>query len=358
MTRPIRAIISLRAMRHNLACVRAAAPGARVWAVTKANAYGHGLHAALAGFADADGLALIEFDAAARLRVMGWRKPILMLEGAFTIDDVMQASRDRLALVVHESGQIDWLASLPSGHSVEVYLKFNSGMNRLGFDMAGFREAHRRLAAIPSVAAVTLMTHFANADLPGGARQAWHDFQAATDGLTGNRSVANSAAVLSLRDLALDSVRPGVMLYGATPFADRSAASLGLLPAMRLESRLIAVRTLMPGAAVGYGSRFVAGKPMRIGVVACGYADGYPRHAPDGTPVAVRGVRTGIVGRVAMDMLMVDLEPVPGAEVGDPVELWGNQVAIDEVAAVSGTIGYELMCALAPRVPVSVDAAE
>ncbi len=256
--------------------------------------------------------------------------------------------------MIHQRAQIAWLEALPAGARLAVYLKFNSGMNRLGFDAAAFRDAHRRLCSLPSVDSVALMTHFANADLPGGADQAWADFEAACAGLGGPRSVANSAAVIDLQWAALDSIRPGVMLYGASPFAGRSPRSLGLRPAMRLQSQLIAIQHLRAGDSVGYGSRFTASRPMRIGVVACGYADGYPRHAPDGTPVAVMGRRTGIVGRVAMDMLMVDLEPVGQAEVGDAVELWGEQIGIDEVAAASGTISYELMCALAPRVAMRV----
>ncbi|MCM5569144.1 alanine racemase [Burkholderiaceae bacterium FT117] len=358
MSRPISAIVSVAAMRHNLARARALAPGARAWAVVKANAYGHGLAAALEGFADADGMALVEFDKAARLREAGWQRPILMLEGAFDPQDVAQARRDRLALVVHEPRQLDWLAAASPAAPIDVHLKFNSGMNRLGFDAAGLREAHARLSALPGIGSITLVTHFANSDLPGGADDAIARFERACAGLPGQRSLANSAAVLAVPDAHRDWVRPGIMLYGASPFADRSAAECGLRPAMKLASRLIAVQRLAPGDSVGYGSTFTATRPMRIGVVACGYADGYPRHAPSGTPVAVAGRRTGTVGRVSMDMLCVDLEPVPGASPGDEVELWGGGlVDIDEVAQAAGTIGYELMCALAPRVPLVVDRA-
>ncbi len=354
MSRPIEALISPSAMRHNLALARSRAAGARVWAVVKANGYGHGLTNALAGFGAADGLALVEFEMAVRLREAGWRGPLLMLEGAFDAADVRTAAEHRLSLVVHEPGQVALLSERPSGEPIEAFLKFNSGMNRLGFRAEAFREAHARLCALPTVAGVTLMTHFANADLPGGVDAALPAFEAAARGLPGPRSLANSAALLGHPSTAADSVRPGIMLYGASPFADRSAASLGLRPAMTLRSRLIAVQALVPGDAVGYGSAFVADRPMRIGVVACGYADGFPRHAPTGTPVQVDGRRTRTVGRVAMDMLMVDLTPVPSAGVGSAVELWGEAVPIDEVASAAGTIGYELMCALAPRVPVTV----
>ena len=342
-------------MRHNLALARQRAPGRFVWAVVKADGYGHRLANAARGFAAADGLALLEFDGAAQLRAGGWSGPLLMLEGAFDPADVGQAARERLSLVVHEARQVEWLEAQAAPAAIDVFLKFNSGMNRLGFRHDAFRAAFARLARVPSVRTVTLMTHFANADLAGGADEALGRFESAAAGLAAPRSLANSAATLQLPGTHGDAIRPGVMLYGATPFGDGDARSLGLRPTMRLQSRLIAVQTLEPGDTVGYGARFRAERPMRIGVVACGYADGYPRHAPDGTPVAVEGVRTGTVGRVAMDMLMVDLEPVPQARPGAQVELWGEVVPIDAVARASGTIGYELMCALARRVPLRVE---
>jgi alanine racemase len=355
MSRPTQATISVAAMRHNLARARAEVRGARVWAVVKANGYGHGLMNALRGFADADGLALVEFDLAVRLREAGWRGPILMLEGAFDAGDVRAAGEHRLGLVIHRDEQLEWLSALGQAVLPDLFLKFNSGMSRLGFDASGLRAAHARLAGHPGAASLTLMTHFANADLPGGATDALERFETACRGLSGARSTANSAAILDLPQAHADAVRPGIMLYGASPFAGRSAAQLGLRPAMKLSSKLIAVQRLSAGDAVGYGSTFVADAPMRIGVVACGYADGYPRHAPTGTPIAVDGVRTRTVGRVAMDMLMVDLEPVPAAGVGSAVELWGEEVPIDEVASSAGTIGYELMCALAPRVLIRAE---
>lgn len=355
MSRPITATISIAALRHNLARVRALAPAARVWAVVKANAYGHGLAPAIEAFAGADGLALVEFDKARTLREAGWTKPILMLEGAFDEGDVAQARRDRLSLVVHEPRQIGWLEG---GEPLPVYLKFNSGMSRLGFDEPGLLAAHARLRAMSCADLRGFVSHFANADLPGGADEAMARFDAAITGLEGERSLANSAGVIGVPGAHRDWVRPGIMLYGASPYADRSAADCGLRPAMKLASTLIAVREIAPGDAVGYGATFVADRRMRIGVVACGYADGYPRHAPTGTPIAVGGRLTRTLGRVSMDMLTVDLEPVPAARPGDPVELWGGGlVDIDAVAASAGTIGYELMCALAPRVPVLIERA-
>ena len=350
MPRATEVLISLSALRHNLRRAASLAPAARVWAVVKANAYGHGLEAVLPALDQADGLALVEFDGAMALREAGWTKPILLLEGAFGPEDTALAAACRLGLVVHEPRQIDWLAGVPNHQKIDVYLKFNSGMNRLGLAATDFVRAHERLRSLPGVGTITLMTHFANADQPGGADRALASFEEVSRGLPGPRSLANSAAVFDLPQAHADWIRPGIMLYGATPTADRSARSLGLQPVMSLQSRLIAVQHLAPGDAVGYGSTFVAEQSMRIGIVACGYADGYPRHAPTGTPVAVADCRTRTLGRVSMDMLAVDLEPVPNASVGDRVQLFGDLVPVDEVAACAGTIGYELLCAIAPRV--------
>jgi alanine racemase len=350
MPRPCLVRIRPLALRDNLARVRSVAPGCRVWAVVKADAYGHGLLPAMAGLADADGLALVEFDQAARLRAAGWRRPVLMLEGAFEEADVAQAARLGLSLVVHEPRQLDWLARAPAGTGLPVFLKMNSGMNRLGFEPAAFTMAAARLATAPAVGPITWMTHFARADEPGGAEEPWWRFRDALPAGDASLSLANSAALIDFPPARTGWVRPGIMLYGASPFADRPAAGLGLRPAMVFESRLISVQTLHAGDAVGYGGAFVAERPMRLGIVACGYADGYPRHAPTGTPIAVAGVRTRVVGRVSMDMLTVDLGGVAHAQTGDAVELWGDRVPIDEVAAAAGTIAYELMCAIAPRV--------
>ena len=355
MPRPIQATVFCAALRHNLSRVRAYAPTARVWAVVKANAYGHGLQAAAAGLAAADGLALVEFDHAVRVRAFGWNGPLMMIEGAFDATDLAVAAQLQLSLVVHCQDQVRMLETWRGAERFQVFLKFNSGMNRLGFGHAAFAAALDRLRRCASVGALGLMTHFADADVPGGADEALARFQNACGNAPEPRSLANSAALIDLPAAHGAWVRPGIMLYGATPFEGRSAGSLGLRPAMSLESQLISVQTLAAGDCVGYGSTFAAPRPMRIGVVACGYADGYPRHAPTGTPVAVDGVRSRTVGRVAMDMLMVDLDPVPQAGPGSRVQLWGDQVPIDDVASAAGTIGYELMCALAARVPLRVE---
>ena len=351
MPRPVSASVSVSALAHNLAVVRRRAPDSRIWAVVKAHAYGHGLPAAIRGFAAADGLALLEFDNARRLRALGWRGPMLMLEGAFGPEDVATAGELGLSLVVHHAGQVEWLRE-HAGRPIDVWLKLNTGMNRLGIPPDEASARHRALAMLPSVGKVSLMTHFAEADRPGGALLQLEAFDRAPDALSGARSLANSAAIFDCPDAHRHWIRPGIALYGGSPFADRSAASLGLRAAMTLRSELIAVQALGAGDAVGYGRSFVAETPMRIGIVACGYADGYPRHAPTGTPIAVAGIRTRTVGRVSMDMLAVDLSPVPDAAIGTAVELWGANVPVDEVAAAAGTIGYELMCAVAPRVPM------
>ncbi len=357
MPRPIEATIVLDALRHNLALARRRAPASKCWAVVKANAYGHGLERVLPALAAADGLALIEFDQACRLRELGWKKRILMLEGAFDAADTAAAHAHDLDLVVHCEEQLGWLADVPADRPpVNSFAKFDSGLNRLGFDSEGLRRAHARLSSMPAVRSVALMTHFANADLADGADEAMELFAAATSGLAGERSLANSAAVLSVPAAARDWIRPGIMLYGGSPFAQHGAADLGLAPTMLLRARVLARRVLQPGDAVGYGSLFRASEPMPIAVVACGYADGYPRHAPSGTPVLVDGMPSTTLGRVAMDMMMIDLRQCPGAGVGSLVELWGNHLPIDAVAQSAGTIGYELMCALAPRVAVQVEA--
>jgi alanine racemase len=359
MPRPLCATIHLDSMRHNLARVRACAPGAKVWAVVKAGAYGHGLERGLRGFAGADGLALVETENAVRLRELGWTGPILLLEGIFDAADVALLGQYDLQSTVHCAEQIALLAYTNLYKPIDIHLKMNTGMNRLGFLPAECAAAHARLRAIPWVRDITLMTHFANADELEHPHLSMHEqlrrFEIGAVGIDGERSLSNSGGVLQQSALAgalvSDWVRPGIMLYGGTP-GGRSAAEHGLRPTMTLASALIGIQQIDKGDFVGYGSRFCADGPMRIGVVACGYADGYPRHAPHGTPVLVDGVRTTLVGRVSMDMMAVDLTRVPNARVGSPVLLWGAGLPIDEVANAAGTIGYELMCALAPRVRV------
>jgi alanine racemase len=359
MPRPLTATIHIDAMQHNLARARACAPGARVWGVVKANAYGHGLERGLRGFANADGLALIETDNALRLRELGWTRPILLLEGIFEAADTALLDAHGIDSAVHSEQQIAWLEQATFTRPIDVHLKMNTGMNRLGFAPEAFAAAHARLRAIAAVRTITLMTHFANADELEHPRLTMREqlrrFHRGADGIDGPRSLSNSAGVLHQPllgdELGGEWVRPGIMLYGGTP-GGQSAAEFGLLPTMTLASEIIAVQHIVAGDTVGYGSRFTASAPMTVGIVACGYADGYPRHAPHGGPVLVDGVRTTLVGRVSMDMLAVDLTAVAGARVGSRVLLWGAGLPIDDVADAAGTIGYELMCALAARVHV------
>jgi alanine racemase len=358
MPRPIEALIHADALAHNLARVRAQAPDARVWAVVKANAYGHGLERAFGPLRSADGFALLDLAEAVTLRSLDWRGPILLLEGVFEARDLELCSRLNLWHVLHCEQQIAWLAVHKTHQPHRVFLKMNSGMNRLGFTPTSFRSAWARLNAMPQVDEVSLMTHFADADAPAGIAQQVAAFDLTTRDLPGERSVSNSAALLRHPEQASDWVRAGIALYGSAPdFPLNDITRWDLQPAMTLRSRLIGVQQLLPGDSVGYGSSFRAEQPMRIGIVACGYADGYPRHCASGTPVLVDGRRCVTVGRVSMDMLAVDLSTVPAADLGSEVTLWGrgpngSLLAIDEVAQAAGTIGYELMCALAARVPV------
>ncbi len=361
MPRPIHATIHTEALRHNLDRLRRAALEARVWAVVKANAYGHGIERVFEGLRGADGFALLDLDEAQRLRTLGWRGPILLLEGVFESRDLELCSRLGLWHVVHHDEQIDMLAAHKTQVPHHVFLKLNTGMNRLGFTPQRYRTAWTRLNALPQVEEVALVTHFSDADGERGIAHQLAVFEATTHDLPGERSLCNTAALLRhAQDPRVrgDWVRPGIGLYGCAPdFPDNDIAHWQLQPAMTLASRLIGVQDLAPGDTVGYGSRFTAETGMRIGVVACGYADGYPRHCGTGTPVLVEGVRTRLLGRVSMDMLAVDLTHLPHAGIGTEVTLWGRAgngavLPIDEVAAAGGTIGYELMCALAPRVPV------
>ena len=360
MPRPIQATIDLPALRHNLAVCRTAAGSRKLWAVVKANAYGHGIENAVRAFAAADGLALLDLAEAKRARAAGWMRPILLLEGIFEASDIAAVEALGLTVVVHNEEQLGWLAAARPARAIDVYLKLNTGMNRLGFIGEEAVAARERLQGMSHVRLVSLMTHFANADRaapddgPASVFEQLRRFDEWTRGWTGERCLANSSALFLQPVAGGDAVRPGIALYGGTPMATTPAGRYGLRAGMHLRAELIAVRDVGVGGALGYGARWTARAPTRIGVVACGYADGYPRIAPDGTPVAVDSKRVALVGRVSMDMITVDLSQAPDARVGSTVELWGDVVAIDEVAECAGTVGYELMCALAARVPQRV----
>ncbi|AQV94365.1 alanine racemase [Cupriavidus necator] len=359
MPRPIQAVIHQPALANNFDVIRRKAPHSHIWAVVKANAYGHGIRRVFAALRGTDGFGLLDLNEAVLLRDLGWQGPILLLEGFFQPQDVAVIEQYRLTTAIHCDEQLRMLESARPKGPLAIQLKLNTGMNRLGFHPAAYRTAWERARAMPCVGSIVHMTHFSDADSPRGIAHQVEVFDAATANLPGEASLSNSAAVLWHPQAHRAWVRPGIILYGASPTGrDADIAGTGLQPAMSLHSELISVQDLQAGDTVGYGSLFTAERPMRIGVVACGYADGYPRHASgwgeQRAPVLVDGVRTELVGRVSMDMLCVDLTPCPKAKVGSPVTLWGQGLPIDEVAQASGTVGYELMCALAPRVPTTV----
>jgi alanine racemase len=366
--RPTLVTLRLGALAHNIGVVRRHAAKSRVWSVVKADAYGHGLLRLLPALsaptpAGPDGLAILELDAAQRLRDAGFSKPILMLEGFFAADELPAFSRLRLTSVVHALDQVRLLETTRLDSPIDVHLKMNTGMNRLGLMPAHVAPALARLRACRNVGEITLMTHFADADGPTGVASQWARVKIIAEreaaGLP--MSLANSAAILRFPETHADWVRPGIMVYGCTPFADEpqsTAESFGLEPVMTLASEIIAVQHLKRGDRVGYGGLYTARDDMRIGVIACGYADGYPRHAPGtterGTPVLVDGRRTRTVGRVSMDMMCADITTLPESGVGSKVTLWGDGLSADEVADAAGTVSYELLCALTPRVAVKV----
>jgi len=331
VSRPLHAQINLAALRSNLRRARGAAAGAKVLAVVKANAYGHGLERVLPALDDADGLALVELESAATLRERLYTRRILLIEGFFDERELAEFSQRRLATVVHSEEQAAMLERAVLPRPLEVFVKVNSGMNRLGFAPDRVAAVCGRLANAPSVAAMRLMTHLARADEEDGIAEPLAQFESACRGLPYPRSVANSAGVFRYGEVGGEFVRPGIMLWGATPFPYDTAEMLGLQPVMTLRSEIIAVQTLKANESVGYGAGYTATRPHRLGVVACGYADGYPRHAPNGTPILVAGRKACLAGRVSMDLITVDLTGV---------------------AAAASTVGYELLCALAPRVRV------
>lgn len=353
MHRPIQARIDLSALKNNLRVVQRAT-SSRVMAVIKANAYGHGLMRVAEALRNAEGFALLNVQDAIALRDAEFRQTILLLEGFFSPEELPLFAEYELTTVIHNHQQLAWLDAYPRKNGLSVWLKINSGMNRLGFMPAEVPAVMERLKAHRAVREVTLMTHFAQADEAAGVAKQLEVFNQIAASYHAPRSLANSAAILRHPKAHGDWVRPGIMLYGSSPFSDVTAKELGLQPVMNLGSELISVRELRAGDTVGYGASFRAEHSMRIGTVACGYADGYPRHAPTGTPILVNGQRTRTLGRVSMDMLAVDLSDVADAKVGSRVVLWGEGMPVDEVAHAAGTISYELLCALAQRVPVSV----
>ncbi|YCH21209.1 alanine racemase [Pseudomonas sp. D1-3] len=351
--RPARALIDLQALRHNYQLARELA-GARALAVVKADAYGHGaVRCAQALQADADGFAVACIEEALQLRAAGITGPILLLEGFFEASELALIEQHDLWTVVHAQWQLEAIEQAALQRPLNVWLKLDSGMHRVGFHPADYQAVYRRLLASGKVAKIVLMSHFSRADELDCSRSAEQlaIFQQAREGLAAEISLRNSPALLGWPGIPSDWSRPGIMLYGATPFEQAQQVAARLQPVMTLESRVISVRDLPAGEPVGYGARFVSQRATRVGVVAMGYADGYPRHAPTGTPVLIDGRPSQIIGRVSMDMLTVDLGDLPGAGLGSRVELWGRGVLASDVALAAGTIPYQLFCNVR-RVPL------
>ena len=353
----VSATVDTGALRHNLKVVRQWAPRSRVMAVIKANAYGHGLVAVSRALDSADAFAVARVDEGLTLRAAGVFTPTILLEGVFDAEQLRAAAAAGFELVVHTPEQIALLRAAPAGATFKIWLKLDSGMNRLGFKGAAFEAALSALAGLPAVQSpINLFTHLAAADTPEfpTTAQQLARFAAATASLPGERSIANSAAMLGFADAQADWVRPGLLLYGASPFAGSVGADHGLQPVMTLHSHVIAVKDLAVGEHVGYGGMWVAKRPTRLAVAAVGYGDGYPRSLGSGAPVLVNGERAGLAGRVSMDMIGIDVTDLAQAPaLGDPVVLWGAGLPVEEVAVWADTIPYELLCGISQRVAVA-----
>lgn len=350
--RPAHAVIDLQALRHNYRLARQLG-GGKALAIVKADAYGHGAVRCAQALADeADGFGVACIEEALELRAAGITAPIVLLEGCFEPAELALVIEHDLWPAVATPEQVQAICALRSEARLSLWLKLDSGMHRLGLDAAAFRAAHAQLSALPHVANIVMMSHLARADELDCPRteEQLALFSAATAGLPGQTSLCNSPALLGWPQVRSDWVRPGLMLYGADPFAHATQASARLQPVMSLRSRIIAVRELASGEPLGYGARFVADRPTRVGVVAMGYADGYPQFAPNGTPVLIDGVRGRLIGRVSMDMLTIDLSEHTQATVGTPVELWGRDITLAELAPICATSAYRLPCGL-KRVP-------
>lgn len=349
------AVLNLEAVQHNLAKVRHYAPNAKVMAVIKANAYGHGLLRIAEQLPNVDAFAVARIDEAVKLRKAGFKQRIAILEGFTCKEELDALSRYELDAVIHCFDQIDILNRPSANQAIKVWLKCDTGMNRLGFKSTELHEAYRRLSISPGIHhSISLMTHLANADNREDDKtlQQIRLFKQTIRGIEGECSIANSAGILGWQESLTDWVRPGVMLYGISPFSEQTGSQLGLQAVMSLHSRLIAVKNIDKGETVGYAGRWICEKPTRYGVIAIGYGDGYPRYAKTGTPVLVNGQRVPLIGRVSMDMITVDLAGQPQAKPGDPVVLWGNDLAVEEIAHCADTIPYTLLCGITQRVQI------
>lgn len=350
--RPIRAVIHRQALTHNLERVKQLAPCSNIMAVLKANAYGHGLLLSAGSFLAADAYGVLEVEAAIQLREAGFRKRICLLEGLFHDEDPALLASYKLEPVIHSEWQMQQVSNYQGEAPLNVWLKIDTGMHRLGFSVKEAVEVYERLVAMPFINVAVIMSHLANADDVDDdkTRIQLDNLEQCLTVRPPEMSLANSAAVCAWPETHLDWVRPGIMLYGSSPLLDRSAVQLELQAAMSLQTEIISIKTLKAGDAVGYGSTWICPEDMRVGTIACGYGDGYPRHAPDGTPVLVDGKTVPLVGRVSMDMVAVDLRGHNEAQVGSMAEMWGENLSIDTIARHAGTISYELMCGITARV--------
>jgi alanine racemase len=352
MTRPARVVVDLDALRHNLSRVRAFAGGARVMAIVKADAYGHGIERVVPALAGADAFGVACLDEARQVLAAGVNRPVVLLEGPYTAAELNEISESGLEIVVHHEYQLQMLERTPLQRQIRVWLKVDSGMHRLGLAPEAVPDAWQRLLACTAVVSPPrLMTHLAAAGNSGDplTTAQVETFTSTCRGLDGEQSIANSGGIISCPASHADWVRPGLMLYGVSPMDGGSGADHGLRPVMTLASALISTRNVRRGEPVGYGAAWRCPRDMRIGIVAAGYGDGFPRHAGSGTPLLVGGRRTSVIGVASMDMLTVDLDPVPGADIGDPVVLWGEGLPIEELARHARTIPYELLCGIHKR---------
>jgi len=350
--RPAQARIDLQALQHNFHRVRALAPDSKVMDIIKANAYGHGLVPVAQALRGRDAFGVACLEEAISLREAGFDRRIVLLEGLFGLDDLALIHGYQLDVVIHHISQVEMLEQDRPAKPLDIWLKIDTGMHRLGFPPDQVAVVTERLERLPQPGCVRYMSHFACADEPDNpATQIQLDrFEAVCADFKGERSLANSAAVLDWPASHCDWVRPGIMLYGGSPLPGRTAQDLGLQPVMTLATRLIAVNPHNKGEAIGYGGEWICPEDMPVGVAAMGYGDGYPRHAPAGMPVLVNGKRSALIGRVSMDMICIDLRTRPDAKVGDEVILWGEGLPVDEVAQQAGTISYELLCGVGSRV--------
>ncbi len=351
MSRPAKVVINLSALRHNFSRIRTLAPNSRVMAIVKADAYGHGLVRIAQSLEQADAFGVACLEEARELRQAKIQQRIILLEGPYSGEELTKISQLGLDMVVHDLSQVEMLEQNQLNKPVCIWLKLDTGMHRLGFSPDLASQALARLEQSAGVKEIRLMTHLASANNREDpmTRKQLQCFSQFNENMSLEKTIANSAGILAFPDAHVDWVRPGIMLYGVSPFSDSNGSQEGLKPVMTLQSKLITVRALKAGDPVGYGATWRCPEDMSVGVVAAGYGDGYPRHAESGTPVLVNGKRVELIGRASMDMLTVDLRSQPQAKTGDPVVLWGEGLPVEEVANHAGTIPYEVLCAVHKR---------